>query len=396
MKNKLKNSLAFVAMASLFYVGVPATARSQDAPNQNVTRAAQDNDTTRREVAQFDQFLDGHPEIAEQVRKDPSLLDKRDFVDTHPELRTYLQDHPGIRDEIRENPNAFMHQENNFDRREDDRDINRARLDRFLDGHPEIAEQVRKDPSLLNNRDFVDHHPALQSFMQGQPGLRDEARNNPGGLISRQDDVDRRDDFDRRDNVDRGPGDRDVNHARLSEFLGTHQEIAEQLRKDPSLLNNRDFVDHHPALQAFMQNEPGVRDDIRNNPNGYLKPEDFDRHVATPNRDFDHGQLSSFRGFLDGHVAISQELSKNPSKVNDHDYMQNHPELQAYLKANPGVKDRLMADPQNFVKSSQQFSNHSNGWDNKTPTGETKPPTGSTKPPTGDTKPPTADPKTKQ
>ena len=114
-----------------------------------------------------------------------------------------------------------------------------------------------------------------------------------------------------------------------------------------------------------MQNEPGIRDDVRNNPSGYLRPEDFDRHVATPNRDFDHDQLSSFRGFLDGHVAISQELSKNPSKVNDHDYVQSHPELQTYLNANPGVKDRLMADPENFVKSSQQFNNNATAaWDN--------------------------------
>lgn len=357
MKNKrspLKNLPLFLALASLLCVGVPARAQSPSTPDQNAPRSIQTNDTTRRELVHFNQFLDGHPEIAEQVRKDPSLLEKRDFVDTHPALQTYLQDHPGIRDEIIENPNAFMRQEDNFDRRLDDRDINRARLGQFLDSHPEIAEQVRKDPSLLDNRDFVDHHSALQSFLQDQPGIRDEATDNPSALI-RQDN-----DFDRR------PADRDFNHARLDQFLDTHPEIAEQLRKDPSLLNNRDFVDHHPALQAFMQNQPGIRDQVRDNPSGYLRPDDFDRHAAAPDHDFDRGQLGSFREFLNGHAAVAQELSKNPSMVKDHDYVQSHPELQTYLNANPEVKDRLMADPQNFVKSSLQFNNNAKGWDNKT------------------------------
>jgi hypothetical protein len=64
-----------------------------------------------------------------------------------------------------ENPNAFMHQEERFDRREEqgrDNDVTRrelANMDRFMDSHPEIAEQLRKDPSLVDNRQFVQNHP---------------------------------------------------------------------------------------------------------------------------------------------------------------------------------------------------------------------------------------------
>jgi len=65
-----------------------------------------DNDTTRRELAEMDRFLDGHPEVAEQLRKDPSLINNQEFVEKHPELREFLQNHPGVREEFRENPNA--------------------------------------------------------------------------------------------------------------------------------------------------------------------------------------------------------------------------------------------------------------------------------------------------
>jgi hypothetical protein len=58
-----------------------------------------DRDAGRRDSANFDRFLDGHREIAEQVRKDPSLLDNRNFVRDHPALETYLQQNPGVRDQ---------------------------------------------------------------------------------------------------------------------------------------------------------------------------------------------------------------------------------------------------------------------------------------------------------
>ena len=54
-----------LALAMLFWVGTPAS-------GQNSTSAmpTQDNDTTRRELANMDQFLDSHREISEQLRKD--------------------------------------------------------------------------------------------------------------------------------------------------------------------------------------------------------------------------------------------------------------------------------------------------------------------------------------
>jgi hypothetical protein len=39
-----------------------------------------DSDTTTKELAQFDKFMDNHREISEQLRKDPSLVNNKDFV----------------------------------------------------------------------------------------------------------------------------------------------------------------------------------------------------------------------------------------------------------------------------------------------------------------------------
>ena len=53
-------------------------------------------------------FQDSHREEAEQLRKDPSLVDNQQFLKTHPALQTYLQEHPAVREELKQNPRAFM------------------------------------------------------------------------------------------------------------------------------------------------------------------------------------------------------------------------------------------------------------------------------------------------
>src|SRR5260370_40887575 len=100
----------------------------------------QDNDTTRQEVAAMDSFLDSHPEIAEQLRQDPSLINNRQWVENHPALQEYLQQHPEIREEFSENPNAFMQRENRYDRRENRREGDGDNARRNLVSEKQVLE----------------------------------------------------------------------------------------------------------------------------------------------------------------------------------------------------------------------------------------------------------------
>jgi hypothetical protein len=71
-----------------------------------------DGDITRGELVNMDGFMDSHPEIAEQLQKDPSLIKNKEFVENHPALEQFLKTHPGVREEFTENPNAFMPEKN--------------------------------------------------------------------------------------------------------------------------------------------------------------------------------------------------------------------------------------------------------------------------------------------
>jgi phage-related protein len=332
-----------------FLAGTFVGAQSTSSSNPQDNRSTKDPDITRKELANFDEFLDSHREIAEQVRKDPSLLDNQQYLKDHPQLQKYLWNHPGVREEVKENPNVFMHQENRYDRQEDAAAREKlASFDQFLDKHREIAEQVRRNPSLADNQQFLKDHPELQAYLQDHTGVRNALREDPNAFMFQEGRYERREDS----------RDLDATHGQLAsfdQFLDKHREVAEQLRKNPSLLDNQQFLKDHPALQAYLQDHQGVREEVRENPNAFMHQENrYDRTEAG------HGDLDAahrqFGEFLGRHMDISRDLDKDASVVKKDEYVHNHPELQAYLTAHPEVKQGLMADPQGFVKSTQQFN----------------------------------------
>jgi hypothetical protein len=470
-----KRQYLVLGAATLMLLGLQGPANAQSTAPQAQSTAPQDrqsqdrqgfqsDDITRRDLARFDQFLDGHREVAEQLRKTPSLIDDPQYLQRHPELNTYLQDHQSVRQEITQRPDTFMRLEDVYDRdsrqrdrdaggqdrdadrrdgandrdgsrqdrdadrrdvandrdagrqdrdadrrdaandrdagrqdrdadrrdaandrdgsRQDrdadrrdaandrdggrqDRDANRgevAKFDRFLDDHREISEQVRKNPSLLDDRKFVESHPALQAYLHDNPGVREQLRQDPNAFMRREDFNDREARMGNRDasGQDRDFSRRDV--ANLDRFLDDHREIAEQVRKNPSLLDNRNFVQSHPALQTYLQDNPGVREQLKQDPNALMRQEEMhDRDTQFREREPMPEHLANFGGFLGSHSDIQRDLSRDPSMVKDHAYVQNHAELNTYLNAHPDVRAELMADPPKFVQGAQQYNGSATG-----------------------------------
>jgi phage-related protein len=382
-----------------------------------------DFDMSRRQLADFDRFLDGHPQLAEQIRKDPTLVNNEEFVENHGDLQQYLQQHPEVREQLRQNPNAVMRQEQRYDRRKDrmqdrDRDMNRdqdrtqdrdrdtnrdqdrmqdrdrdrsmnrdqhrdrditrgelSNLNNFMDSHPEIAEQLKKNPALVNDKKFVEGHPALKGFLAADPGVREEMRENPNGFMAREQQFDLTD-----------ANSREL--ANMDRFMDSHPEIAEQLRKNPALVNDKKFVENHKALKTFLASHPYAAQEYKENPSAFMHQEQNFEHqqqnYATrrdqdfgTRRDQDYGMragnqgvrsqgvtgdrdkmgtsVSSFNQFLEHHGNIASDLSKNPSLATNEEYVETHPALRQYLQANPKVRQELSANPQSFVKSAQTF-----------------------------------------
>ena len=249
-------------------------ARSNDAH----TNDPRDNDITRREVVDMGQFLRDHPEVAEQLQKDPKLIDNQRFVDDHPQLHQFLAAHPHVREQFDEHPYAFMHDEDRLYRDEhgngngNGNDITRREvvdMGQFLKDHPEVAEQLQKNPKLIDDKRFVDDHPQLHQFLAEHPHVREQFDQHPYAFMRDEDRL-------YRDEHGNGNGN-DITRREvglMNGFLNDHREVAEQLQKDPRLIDDQKYVDNHPELHAFLADHPEVRQQFDEHPDAFMKDED--------------------------------------------------------------------------------------------------------------------------
>jgi hypothetical protein len=153
-----------------------------------------------------------------------------------------------------------------------DRDISRGELnnfDRYLDDHPNVSHELRNNPNLVNDPNYLAQHPSLQGFLKNHPGVNEEIRENPAQFMNRENRFERNGgDFSR------------AEAASADRYLDRHTQVAQQLRQNPRLIDNPNYVAQHPGLQQYLQNHPEVRQDWKQHPYAFQKRErQYEKHV---------------------------------------------------------------------------------------------------------------------
>jgi hypothetical protein len=83
------------------------------------SRAAQGStNISQKDVKSFDQFLDKHPDIAQDFQKDPQKVNDSTYLSSHPELSKWLDKHEKVRAELQKDPSAFMNREMKYEKNE--------------------------------------------------------------------------------------------------------------------------------------------------------------------------------------------------------------------------------------------------------------------------------------
>ena len=149
--------------------------------------------------------------------------------------------------------------------------------------------------------------------------------------------------------------DNDINRHELESFdgfLDANPEVARELIKNPSLIDDQNFVNKHPNLARFLQNHPDVRKEIRENPQGFMQRE---QRFQNSGEDINNTELRNFDSFLDSHPQISKDLQKNPGLLDDHNYLNSHPELKQFLSTHGGVREQVKEHPEIFMRREQKY-----------------------------------------
>ncbi len=177
-------AFAFV-LCSLFAVcGVLAPAAEAQTDPQKITATT---------VADFDTFLDAHPSIEQDLKKNPSLLKDSNYLNSHIELKTFLTSHATVNTAADQNPQRLMNRLAEFEK--SGKDIPKADLaafDDFLDQHAALEKELRKNPSLLTNADYLANHQELKTFLAAHPALQQEISEHPRVVMKAERRFDRR------------------------------------------------------------------------------------------------------------------------------------------------------------------------------------------------------------
>lgn len=137
-------------------------------------------------------------------------------------------------------------------------------MEHYLTNHPEIADELHNNPSLINNPQWLAQHPQVNSWMNKHPDVKQDALRNPDQFVNHTE----------RETVEK-------DHQALNgtdKFLSTHPEVANQLKNNPSLIDNAQFRASHPQLDNYLKQNPGVADEWKNHPEWFTKAAEANAH----------------------------------------------------------------------------------------------------------------------
>ena len=72
----------------------------------------------------------------------------------------------------------------------------------------------------------------------------------------------------------------------------------------------------------------------------------------------ERGVANADYAFFDSHPNIARQLEKNPSLIENQQYVDNHPQLHEYLKTHPYVRREFKAHPYRFMHRAEDLPHH--------------------------------------
>ena len=131
------------------------------------------------QLLMFDQFLDTHPAVSNDLRNNPNLINQEDYILNHPNLSEFLRTHPVVRKELRDHPQDFMDRENRLQAAQGATRVDLREFDEFLAQHRPIAMDLQRNPRLIDDNNYLNSHPDLRDYLNSHPQIRQAFRNNP-------------------------------------------------------------------------------------------------------------------------------------------------------------------------------------------------------------------------
>lgn len=133
-------------------------------------------------------------------------------------------------------------------------------------------------------------------------------------------------------------------------YLNSNSQTARQLRQDPELIRDREFVRDHESLDDWLDSHANAAEALRANPHKYLgsdrvRQSSHERTTAYMSEQ----ELRNFESFLDRNPETARRLYENPDLIKDRQFARNDPALNDWMDRNPQTADAIQANPHKFL-----------------------------------------------
>ena len=110
MRMKLTVSLAVLLALLLGYSISPKAVVAQDAASPTSPAAGDNDDEHGRATSykEFDHALRKDPQMAEELKKNPALMNDPGYLAKHPGLQKYMETHPDMAKAAKSNPDRLL------------------------------------------------------------------------------------------------------------------------------------------------------------------------------------------------------------------------------------------------------------------------------------------------
>lgn len=139
-------------------------------------------------------------------------------------------------------------------------------LDTFLDAHWETAQDLYRDPELITNDRFLRGHSDLRDWLDDHRDAAQAIQADPRAAIWHER-LARRGEEERQ-SAPTQLSERDLRS--FEDYLDSHDETAQDLYRNPDLINDRQFVREHRTLHDWLEDHQEAAATIQANPNKFL------------------------------------------------------------------------------------------------------------------------------
>lgn len=137
-------------------------------------------------------------------------------------------------------------------------------------------------------------------------------------------------------------------------YLKANSQIARQLRQDPELIRNREFVRDHESLDNWLDSHANAAEALQANPHTYLGSDRARQSSEGRTTRMSEGDLRSFETFLDNNPETARRLYENPELIKDRQFARNNRALNNWIDNHPEAADAIQADPNKFLWRERQ------------------------------------------